>query len=124
MTFLLRRWTSVVLLSIYVDDGIAATNDEKLYREFLTALRKDFELSDQGKLNWYLGVSVTQDLANKLTTLSQERYVKDVLERLGMTGATPVSTPMEANTHLSASDSQPAHKLDRKFRREYQRIVG
>eukprot|EP00961_Rhodomonas_salina_P008343 113523-Rhodomonas_salina.1 len=41
-----------------------------------------------------------------------------------MTGATPVSTPMEANTHLSASDSQPAHKLDRKFRREYQRIVG
>eukprot|EP00961_Rhodomonas_salina_P203744 2749096-Rhodomonas_salina.1 len=41
-----------------------------------------------------------------------------------MTGATPVSTPMEANTHLSASDSPPAHKLDRKFRREYQRIVG
>eukprot|EP00961_Rhodomonas_salina_P242944 3282171-Rhodomonas_salina.1 len=32
VTFLLRRGTSVVLLSIYVDDGIAATNDEKLYR--------------------------------------------------------------------------------------------
>eukprot|EP00961_Rhodomonas_salina_P102590 1379727-Rhodomonas_salina.1 len=49
VTFLLRSGTSVVLLSIYVDDSIAATNYEKLYRQFLTDLSKDFELSDQGK---------------------------------------------------------------------------
>eukprot|EP00961_Rhodomonas_salina_P267278 3611621-Rhodomonas_salina.1 len=49
VTFLLRCGTSVVLLSIYVDNGIAATNDEKLYRQFLADLSKDFELSDQGK---------------------------------------------------------------------------
>eukprot|EP00961_Rhodomonas_salina_P031875 429528-Rhodomonas_salina.1 len=49
VTFLLSCGTSVVLLSIYVDDGIAATNNEKLYRQFLSDLSKDFELSDQGK---------------------------------------------------------------------------
>ena len=75
-------------------------------------------------MSWYLGVSVKQDLANKRTTLSQEQYVKDVLERLGMTGATPVSTPMEANTHLSSADCPPPHKVDKQFKREYQRIVG
>eukprot|EP00961_Rhodomonas_salina_P068047 913380-Rhodomonas_salina.1 len=51
VTFLLHSGTSVVLLSIYagIDDGITATNDEKLYRQFLDDLSKDFELSDQGK---------------------------------------------------------------------------
>eukprot|EP00961_Rhodomonas_salina_P075879 1018434-Rhodomonas_salina.1 len=53
-------------------DGISATNDEALYKEFLADLSKDFELSDQGKLDWYLSVSVKQDLANKRTVLSQE----------------------------------------------------
>eukprot|EP00961_Rhodomonas_salina_P145525 1958452-Rhodomonas_salina.2 len=124
VTFLLRCGMSVVLLSIYVDDGISATNDEALYKEFLTDLGKDFEFSDQGKLDWYLSVSVKQDLANKCTVLSQEQYVKDILERLGMTGTTPVATPMEVNTHLTREDCPPPGKINKQFRREYQRIVG
>eukprot|EP00961_Rhodomonas_salina_P082419 1107777-Rhodomonas_salina.2 len=80
VTFLYREGTSVILLSIYVDDGIAACNNKELYQLFLTDLGKDFKLSDQGPVSWYLGVSVKQDLANKCTTLSQEQYVKDVLE--------------------------------------------
>eukprot|EP00961_Rhodomonas_salina_P159764 2151819-Rhodomonas_salina.2 len=126
VTFLYREGTSVILLSIYVDDGIAACNNKELYQQllFLTDLGKDFKLSDQGPVNWYLGVSVKQDLTNKRTTLSQEQYVKDVLELFGMTGATPVSTPMEANTHLTSADCPPPHKVDKQFKREYQRIVG
>eukprot|EP00961_Rhodomonas_salina_P291552 3932102-Rhodomonas_salina.1 len=85
VTFLYREGTSVILLSIYVDDGIAACNNRELYQQFLKDLGKDFELSNQGPVNWYLSVSVKQDLANRHTTLSQEQYVKDVLERFGMT---------------------------------------
>eukprot|EP00961_Rhodomonas_salina_P105788 1424270-Rhodomonas_salina.3 len=55
VTFLLtgRCGTSVVLLSIYVNDGISVTNNEALYKEFLADLSKpeDFELSNQGKLD-------------------------------------------------------------------------
>eukprot|EP00961_Rhodomonas_salina_P291375 3931950-Rhodomonas_salina.1 len=124
VTFLLRCGLSVVLLSIYVDDGISAINNEALYKEFLADLSKDFELSDQGKLDWYLGVSVKQDVANKRTVLSQGQCVKDILERFRMTGATPVATPMEANTHLTREDCPPPGKVDKQFRLEYQRIVG
>eukprot|EP00961_Rhodomonas_salina_P105789 1424270-Rhodomonas_salina.4 len=41
-----------------------------------------------------------------------------------MTGATPVATPMEANTHLMSEDCLPPGKIDKQFRCEYQRIVG
>eukprot|EP00961_Rhodomonas_salina_P207194 2796509-Rhodomonas_salina.1 len=41
-----------------------------------------------------------------------------------MTGATPVATPMEANTHLTREDCPTPGKIDKQFRREYQRIVG
>eukprot|EP00961_Rhodomonas_salina_P088041 1184233-Rhodomonas_salina.1 len=40
VTFMLRSGSSVILLSIYVDDGIVATNDEKLYKQFLADMSK------------------------------------------------------------------------------------
>eukprot|EP00961_Rhodomonas_salina_P001214 17049-Rhodomonas_salina.1 len=101
---MLNRGKSIILLSLYVDDGICATNNEKLYKQFLKDLSVEFELSDQGLCEGYLGVRIQQDLANKHTTLTQTQYAKDVLERFRMTGATPISTPMEPNTHLSVSN--------------------
>eukprot|EP00961_Rhodomonas_salina_P266884 3606196-Rhodomonas_salina.1 len=68
---MLKRGTSVILLSIYVDDGIAVTNDPKMYKEFLSELSKDFELSDQGPISWYLGTNIKQDPANRRIELSQ-----------------------------------------------------
>eukprot|EP00961_Rhodomonas_salina_P231398 3125608-Rhodomonas_salina.1 len=107
-------------LSIYIDDSIAACNNKELCQLFLTDIGKDFELSNQGPImmSWYLGVSVKQDLTNKHTTLSQEQYVKEVLEEFGMTGATAVSTQMEANMHLTSTDCPPPHKVDKQFKQE------
>eukprot|EP00961_Rhodomonas_salina_P265991 3595287-Rhodomonas_salina.1 len=48
VTFMLNRGKSIILLSLYVDDGICATNDEKLYKQFLKDLSVKFELRDQG----------------------------------------------------------------------------
>eukprot|EP00961_Rhodomonas_salina_P119267 1604859-Rhodomonas_salina.1 len=50
ITFLLQLCQSTILLLLYVDDGICSTNDVKLYKQFLADLAKDFELSDQGRL--------------------------------------------------------------------------
>eukprot|EP00961_Rhodomonas_salina_P123948 1670503-Rhodomonas_salina.1 len=41
-----------------------------------------------------------------------------------MTGATPVSTPMEANTHLTSADLPAPEQSNKVFQREYQRIIG
>eukprot|EP00961_Rhodomonas_salina_P215821 2915211-Rhodomonas_salina.1 len=47
VTFQYRKGTSTLILSIHVDDGIAACNDAALYKRFLSDLAKQFELSDQ-----------------------------------------------------------------------------
>eukprot|EP00961_Rhodomonas_salina_P199591 2692058-Rhodomonas_salina.1 len=67
---------------------------------------------------------IKQDLANKRTKLTQTQYIKDVLERFGMTGATPISTPMEQNTHLTVADCPSDFNRNKEFVREYQRIIG
>ena len=41
---------SKLLLTIHVDDGLAACNDPRMYQAFLKALSKDFDLSDCGEL--------------------------------------------------------------------------
>ena len=46
---------SKILLSIHVDDGLVACSDEAMYKEFIAAMRKDFDLSDSGDLKRFLG---------------------------------------------------------------------
>jgi len=42
---------SKIILSMHVDDGLAASNDPIMYAAFLDALRKDFDLSYHGSLD-------------------------------------------------------------------------
>jgi hypothetical protein len=115
---------SKIVLSMHVDDGLAASNDPAMYAAFLDALRKDFELSDCGELSWLLGCKVEQDRQAGTVRLTQEKYCNDVLKRFQMHDCTPVSTPCEANMHLSDSDCPPLHERDPAVVRNYQQCVG
>jgi hypothetical protein len=37
---------AIIILSLYVDDGLAATNNQEVYQQFLKALSAEFELSE------------------------------------------------------------------------------
>jgi len=104
--------TSKIILTIHVDDAIVATNDDQFYTEYLTKLGRDFELSVNGKLNWFLGCKVEQDLKNGTVRMSHEKYCNDVLTRFQMSDANPVSTPCESNLHLQALDSPPINERE------------
>ena len=115
---------SRILLSIHVDDGLVVCSDEAIYKEFIAAMSKDFDLSDSGKLKWFLGGKVEQDRKKGIVRLSQEQYCNDVLKRFQMNDCTPVDTPCEANLHLAASDSLPLDKRDAEVVRSYQQLIG
>eukprot|EP00286_Rhodomonas_abbreviata_P021100 CAMPEP_0181305828 /NCGR_PEP_ID=MMETSP1101-20121128/9952_1 /TAXON_ID=46948 /ORGANISM="Rhodomonas abbreviata, Strain Caron Lab Isolate" /LENGTH=1956 /DNA_ID=CAMNT_0023411799 /DNA_START=677 /DNA_END=6547 /DNA_ORIENTATION=+ len=120
--FKLARGTEKILLSLYVDDGLCATNSQALYDTFLADLSRKFALSDQGELSWYLGVGIDHNLSTGVTTLSQEQFVETIIERFSMQGCKPVSTPAEPHSHLLVSDC-PATP-DKDAVRKYQQIVG
>ena len=110
---------SKILLSIHVDDELAACSDEAMYKEFIDSMSKDFDLSDSGELKWFLGGKVEQDREKGVVRLSQEQHCSDMLNRFQMDDCTPVDTPCEANLHSAASDSPPLDKRNVEVVRNY-----
>jgi len=84
--FKLDRPNGSIILSLYVDDSLCTTNNEALCAQFLSDLSSKFQLSDQGALEWNLGVAINHDLSSGVTTLSQERFVETLLKRFQLEG--------------------------------------
>jgi len=79
-------------------------------------------LSNQGELNWYLGVSFKHDRKLCVCTLTQTAYVEALLERFNLKGCNPMTTPCKPGTHLLKSDA-PAIP-NKEAVKHYQQLVG
>eukprot|EP00961_Rhodomonas_salina_P206119 2782318-Rhodomonas_salina.1 len=90
----------------------------------MSGLREGLRLGDHSDAGRHCIVRDSAKAANKRTKLTQTQYIKDVLERVGMTGATPISTPMEPNAHLTVADCPSDYNCNKEFVREYQRSIG
>jgi len=62
-------------------------------------LKKDFALKDLGDLHYFLGIEVRRDKEGLV--LSQEKYAKDILSRVGMTKCKAMVTPLSSTEKLS-----------------------
>ncbi|KAK2969350.1 hypothetical protein RJ640_028839 [Escallonia rubra] len=54
-----------------------------------------FEMKDMGEANYVLGVKIVRDRSKRLLGLSQETYIKKVIERFRMHNSKPIDTPMD-----------------------------
>jgi Reverse transcriptase (RNA-dependent DNA polymerase) len=64
-------------------------------------MSQEFEMKDLGPAKQILGMRIIRDKATGSLSLSQERYIKKVLERFRMGDAKPRSTPLGAQVKLS-----------------------
>ena len=113
-----------LIVGMHVDDGIVCASSKEIYEKFIVELQRDFVLSSHGKLEWYLGCKIIQDMEKGTVTINQEKYANDVLRRFNMQEAKPVSTPCEAGLHLSGDDCPNKDKRDPEVIRDYQACVG
>ena len=106
-----------VILIVYVDDIILTGDYEDELIKLKTLLAKEFETKDLGSLKYFLGMEVAR--SRKGISVSQWKYVLDLLKETGMLGCKPAETPMDSSTKLGANkDSVPVDKG------RYQRLVG
>ena len=95
----------------YVDDCLIVENDASLRSRFVTDLGKRFPVDDRGELEWLLGVAITRERAHNVLSLSQESYIKDLVEKYAShvsAGHTrKYDTPMEEGLRLSVDDCPP-----------------
>ena len=62
-------------------------------------LAREFEIKDLGHLKYFLGMEVAR--SSKGISVSQRKYVLDLLNETGMAECKPVDTPMDPNVKLS-----------------------
>ncbi|XP_019158590.1 PREDICTED: uncharacterized protein LOC109155361 [Ipomoea nil] len=108
--------TSRVYLFVYVDEIIMMGNDSVLISQLLQRLSATFKIRDLGAPSFFLGIETLKDKSGLL--LSQECYMKDILNRAGMTDCKPLATP--------ATVTQPVTPSDEPFDNptQYRRLVG
>ena len=103
---------------IWVDDIIIAGSSIKIIDEFKNSLASRFKVKDLGPLKWFLGMQF--NITDKVISMNQSLYVKNILTRFNMTDCTPRTLPCDPSVYtLLEKDSDPFENP-----KEYQELVG
>lgn len=82
----------ILLVSVYVDDLIYTSNDGVLLEEFKVSMMKEFEMTDLGKMRFFLGLEVLQK--DEGIFVCQKQYVLEILRRFAMEDSNEVKNPI------------------------------
>ena len=82
-----------VFLLLY-DDILLTSNDKSELTKVKVELKREFEMKDLGAASKILGIETKRDKNKKYLFLSQESYLKKVLDRFGMSRAKKVTLPI------------------------------
>ena len=99
-----------VILLLYVDDMLIVGQDAGVIGNLQKDLFKSFDLKDLGLARQILGMQILHDRKAKKLWLSQEKYIKRVLERFNMKHARLVSTPLGAHFKLRKKSCSSSKK--------------
>jgi hypothetical protein len=95
-----RNGSTLVVLLLYVDDGVVMTNSIEEYKVLMKLLQSVFDVKDLGDLQYMLGIQVQRDSTSKKVSMHQGKFLSEVLQRTGMDKCTPVPTPLVPNCEL------------------------
>ena len=98
--YLKRSKKSVLNLSLYVDDILIAGNDMDSIVATKKWLSSTFKMKDMGEVHFMLGIEIVRGRPKKLLGLSQETYIKKILERFRMENSKPIDTLVEKGSAL------------------------
>ncbi|CAL2259665.1 unnamed protein product [Prunus armeniaca] len=107
----------ILILSLYVDDLIFTGNDESMFVEFKRSMMLEFDMTDLGKIRYFLGIEVMQRTDGIF--ISQKKYALEVLEKFGMNKSNPVLNPIVPGCKLLRDED--GVKVDSTI---YKQIVG
>ena len=84
----------MTILIVYVDDIILTGDDTGEVERLKKVLATEFEVKDLGQMWYFLGMEVAR--SRKGISISQIKYVLDLLTQTGMLGCKSSDTPIKA----------------------------
>jgi Fe-S cluster biosynthesis and repair protein YggX len=101
--YLKRSNNNFIILSLYIDDILIAENNKEMIDTIKKWLSSNFEMKDMGEASYVLGVKIIRDRAKRLLGLSQETYIKKMLDRYHMQDSKPMDTLVDKSLSLSCN---------------------
>jgi len=78
------RGSEFVILILYVDDILLASNNKDMLLETKVFLSSNFVTKDLGDASYVLGIEIHRDRTKGVLGLSQKTYIEKVLKRYNM----------------------------------------
>ncbi|TYK23007.1 putative mitochondrial protein [Cucumis melo var. makuwa] len=97
----------IAMLIVYVDNIVLPGDDTAEIIQLKNKMDNEFESKDLGNLKYFLGMEVAR--SKEGASVSQRKYILDLLTKTCMLGCRPANTPIEFNSKLgnSASSCRP-----------------
>ena len=99
--YIKRSKEKFLVLSMCVDDILVARNNVEYIKEIKGWFSSKFEMKDIGEATYILGAKISRDRSKNLVSVSQEPYIKKILERFKMKDCKPIDTPLAKGDTLS-----------------------
>ncbi|GJQ67513.1 hypothetical protein Trydic_g8329 [Trypoxylus dichotomus] len=91
----------LMLLILYVDDGLLMSNNEKLMNQLLSKLNKQFKITTPD-VGCYGGLQIEQDKTDGSIFIHQSNYIKQVVQRFNLEDANSLTIPADPHVSLQA----------------------
>lgn len=85
---------SKMVIVVYVDDLLLFSKSLVAITKIKTELSQNFKMKDLGSVNEILGLKIEKDSYANTIKISQEKYIREILERFSMLNCRPSSIPL------------------------------
>ena len=107
----------ILILCLYVDDLIFTGNDNAMFEEFKKSMKTEFDMTDLGRMKYFLGIEVLQKADGIFIT--QRKSAQEILERFNMAQCNSVHNPVVPGFKLTKDEEGVAADST-----VYKQIVG
>lgn len=97
--FLSTSSRGIIILLLYVDDILIASDTKAAVTWFVSQLRSYFKLRDLSALKYFLGLEIARSASG--ISVCQDKYVLELLTDAGLLGCRPSSIPMDPSVKLA-----------------------
>ena len=87
-----------LIIAVYVDDLLVIGNNLEVIERFKLQMSQNFEMTNLGKLNYYLGIEVEQ--GDGCIKLRQTGYARKIIEKAGLKGCNSTKYPMDPKEQI------------------------
>jgi hypothetical protein len=111
----------LVILVVYVDDINIASNNINELNTIKSKLSERFKMKDLGELHYMLKMEVRRDRKQKILSISQQKYINDLLAKYNMEDTSIVDNPQIHGLVLKPGKTSPDTSV---YPFDYRSLVG